>query len=71
MAKAKARYGKGGAKNGGKNGGNGGAQKAPNSGGIVAKRTRVPAGKLAYIKSVAAQASTGTGTVVGGGGGKK
>lgn len=74
MAKAKARYGKGGAKNGGKNGGNGGAQKAPNSGGIVAKRTRVPAGKLAYIKSVAAQASAqaspGTGTVAGGGGKK-
>jgi len=67
MAKAKARYGKGGAKNGGKNGGNGGA--ARNSPSAQRSRTGAAA-KAAYIKSMKPQASPGTGTVVGGGGKK-
>jgi hypothetical protein len=67
MAKAKSRYGKGGAKNGGKGGGDGGA--ARNSSGAKRSRTGAAA-KSAYIKSMTPQASPGTGTVAGGGGKK-
>jgi hypothetical protein len=74
MANAKSRHGAGGGKNGGRNGGNGGASNGPRKKAVVMKRTRVPAGKLAYLKSVAAQASAqaspGAGTVAGGGGKK-
>jgi hypothetical protein len=55
MAKAKSRYGTGGAKNGGKNGGDGGA--ARNN--PTAKRSRASAAaKSAYIASQAARLST-------------
>lgn len=62
--KAKSRYGSGGAKNGGDDGGNGGGHRGMH----FKRKPTKPA--IAARKAAQMSASTGTGTVAGGGGKK-